>query len=110
MPNPDQLGPADASPFLMDLCNKVPAQDDAGAESVKLEPRRRASVVELRKAMVMARAFADAGILFVPVPVIDVEHYASLVADVAIIMDTMAAEETLVEKQQQADAPRILLL
>lgn len=42
----------------------------------------RASPVDLRKAMDVANTFVKAGILFVPVPVLNDADHAALVADV----------------------------
>ena len=52
----------------------------------------RASPVELRKAIAMANALAEAGLSFVPVPVLDDADREALVAQAMARMDTLASE------------------
>lgn len=52
----------------------------------------RASPVELRKAIAMANALAEAGLSFVPVPVLDDADRESLVAQAMARMDILASE------------------
>ena len=52
----------------------------------------RASPVELRKAIAMANALIEAGLSFVPVPVLDDADREALVAQAMARMDTLASE------------------
>lgn len=52
----------------------------------------RASPVELRKAIQTAEAFAKAGILFVPIPVMDEKDHADLKLKLHARMDKMMAD------------------
>lgn len=52
----------------------------------------RASPSELRKSLVAAQALAQAGILFVAVPVLSETDHADLVSQVQSRLETMAVE------------------
>lgn len=52
----------------------------------------RASPVELRKAIDMANALVEAGLSFVPVPVLDDADREALVAQAMARMDILASE------------------
>ena len=55
----------------------------------------RASPVDLRKAIDVANTYVKAGILFVPIPVIDKDKHAALV-----IQADLALEELLTEAEK----------
>ena len=52
----------------------------------------RASPVELRKAIEAAQAFVKAGVLFVPIPVMDEQDYVDLQFKLHARMDKMIAD------------------
>ena len=52
---------------------------------------RRASPVEIRNALEAANAYAKAGILFVPVPVLDSDDHANLVEQATEKLDKFIA-------------------
>lgn len=64
----------------------------------------KASPIEMRKALDLARLMADYGILFVPMPVSSEEEFNSKASEAFDALDRMTAEAERSEAEQQDGA------